>query len=79
MSGYGDKQSEGAKYLDKLVDEKSAAEFLSYSTRALQNWRLRGGGPPYVKVSSRSVRYRLRELIAWSEDHLQTSTSDTVK
>lgn len=63
-------------YLDRLLNEKEAAEFLNYSVRALQNWRLRGGGPRYVKVSSRSVRYRRRDLLAWVEEHLRSNTSD---
>ena len=63
-------------YLDQLINEVEAAKFLGYSVRALQNWRVRGGGPSYVKVSARSVRYRRRELISWSESRRQTSTSD---
>ena len=50
-------------YLDSLLNEREAAKFLGYSTRALQNWRTRGGGPSYVKISVRSVRYRRRDLI----------------
>ena len=46
-------------HLDRLISENEAAQFLGYTVRALQNWRLRGGGPKFVKVSSRSVRYRL--------------------
>lgn len=53
--------------LDQLMDEKQAADLLCYSVRALQNWRCRGGGPKYVKVSARSVRYRRRDLLAWIE------------
>ena len=63
-------------YLDRLVNEKEAAEFLGYTVRALQNWRIRGGGPKFVKVSSRSVRYRLRDLLEWSESKLVSSTSE---
>jgi len=63
-------------YLDRLLNEKEAAEFLNYSVRALQNWRLRGGGPRFVKVSSRSIRYRRRDLLAWIEEHLRSSTSE---
>jgi len=61
--------------LDRLIDERQAASFLGYTVRALQNWRIRGGGPLFVKVSSRSVRYRMRDLIEWTHSHLQTSTS----
>ena len=61
---------------DRLLNEREAAAFLGYTIRALQNWRLRGGGPTYVKVSERSIRYRRRELMAWVEERLRTSTSD---
>lgn len=44
--------------ISELVNEREAASILCYSVRALQNWRHRGGGPRFVKVSSRSVRYR---------------------
>jgi len=63
-------------YLDRLISEGDAAEFLGYTVRALQNWRVRGGGPRFVKVSSRSVRYRRRDLIEWAEQHLRSHTSD---
>ena len=44
--------------------ETEAAEFLGHSVRALQNWRSRGGGPEFIRVSARSIRYRRRDLIA---------------
>lgn len=62
-------------YADRLINEQEAANFLGYSVRALQNWRLRGGGPQYVRVSRRSVRYRRRDLIAFSEERLEAHTS----
>ncbi len=64
-------------YLDRLINEIEAAEFLAYSVRALQNWRVRGGGPEYIKVSKRSIRYRRRELIAWAAERLQRTTSES--
>jgi predicted DNA-binding transcriptional regulator AlpA len=64
------------EYLDSLIDESEAARFLGYSVRSLQNWRVRGGGPRFVKVSARSVRYRRRELIRWSEARLVSSTAE---
>lgn len=63
-------------YYDRLVNEKEAAAFLGYTVRALQNWRIRGGGPKFVKVSARSIRYRFRDLLEWSESLLVSSTSE---
>lgn len=61
--------------LDQLMDEREAASILCYSVRALQNWRHRGGGPQFVKVSARSVRYRRRDLLAWVESRIVANTS----
>jgi len=63
-------------YLDRLMDEREAAGLLCYSVRALQNWRVRGGGPRFVKVSGRSVRYRRRDLLAWIEERTRSNTSE---
>jgi len=62
-------------YFDRLITERDAADFLGYTMRALQNWRLRGGGPAFVKVSGRSIRYRRRDLRAWVESKLSAHTS----
>jgi predicted DNA-binding transcriptional regulator AlpA len=62
-------------FLDRLMDEREAAGFLCYSVRALQNWRVRGGGPRFVKVSGRSVRYRRRDLMQWIDERTRSHTS----
>lgn len=61
---------------NQLMNERDAAAFLGYTVRALQNWRVRGGGPKFVKVSARSIRYRMRDLLDWIDAHTVTSTSD---
>jgi len=61
---------------EQLLREEEAARLLGYSARALQNWRLRGGGPVFIKVSARSVRYRRGDLASWVRSHARTSTSD---
>jgi len=60
---------------DQLMTEKQAACFLCYSQRALQNWRVRGGGPEYVKVNGNSVRYQIRDLTTWIDARKQKHTS----
>ena len=62
-------------YFDRLIDEKEAANYLCYSVRALQNWRVRGGGPMFVKVSGRSVRNTHRDLQKWIVDKRVANTS----
>lgn len=63
-------------YLDQLLTETEAASFLNYSIYALRNWRVRGGGPQFVKVSKRSIRYRRRDLKSWSVERLRNNTSE---
>ncbi|WP_417487728.1 helix-turn-helix transcriptional regulator [Maricaulis sp.] len=59
-----------------LLDESVAAGFLSISPRTLRNWRTRGNGPKFVKISARCIRYRMRDLLAWSDKRTRRSTSD---
>lgn len=59
-----------------LLSEKEVAELLGFSPRTLQAWRVRGGGPEYVEVSSRCIRYRRCDLDAWIEERRRRSTSD---
>ena len=61
--------------LDQLLTEKEAAELICYTPRALQNWRVRGGGPKYVKVSARSIRYQRRDVLNWIDEHKRGNTS----
>ena len=63
-------------YLSRMINEHEAAIYIGHSVRALQNWRVRGGGPIYVKVSARSIRYRRRDLVAWVESRLVSNTSE---
>ena len=62
-------------HLDRLITETEAAEFLNFSISTLRNWRVKGQGPEFIKVSQRTVRYRRRELNAWSE-RLRRSNSN---
>jgi predicted DNA-binding transcriptional regulator AlpA len=58
-----------------LLDETGAAKLLGMKPRTLSAWRHRGGGPEYVRISSRCVRYPVAALEAWIADRATTSTS----
>jgi predicted DNA-binding transcriptional regulator AlpA len=62
--------------LEALRPEREAADFLGVTTRALQKWRMRGTGPRFVRISGRCVRYRRRDLIAWAEERVKSSTAE---
>lgn len=59
-----------------LLSERDAASQLGLTPRTLQSWRIKGGGPPFVRVSSRCIRYRPEDLATWAAERLRTSTSD---
>lgn len=63
-------------YWHSLIDEKVAAEFCGLTDRTLQAYRQRGGGPKYVQVSVRCIRYRRINLREWAEARMRTGTSD---
>lgn len=62
---------------DCLLTEGQTGELINVPVRTLQTWRLRGGGPPFVKLG-RSIRYRRWNLIRWIEEHTMNSTSQLV-
>ncbi|WP_430403136.1 helix-turn-helix transcriptional regulator [Hyphomonas sp.] len=59
-----------------LLTESQAAYLLNLSPRTLRNWRHRGGGPKFVKHSSRCIRYRRADLSEWISQRVRKSTSD---
>ena len=63
-------------YWNALIDERAAGDFLGLAARTMQAIRQRGGGPKYISISARCIRYRRLDLRAWSEARLKTSTSD---
>ena len=61
--------------LDRRMTEKEAALYLGHSVRTLQKWRGIGGGPEYVRVSARSIRYTRRLIQEWMERRIVANTS----
>ena len=61
---------------DSLLTPQQAADFLGLSTRFLEMRRYRGGGPEFIRVSGRCVRYLRSDLISWIDARRRTSTSD---
>lgn len=61
---------------DALLLTPEVAFLLGLSPRTLEALRLRGGGPPFVAVTPKAIRYRRRDLEAWIDARIRTSTSD---
>lgn len=58
-----------------LLDERALAAYLGLTRRAVQAWRLRGGGPKFIKVG-RSVRYRPADIEDWLSAREFENTSE---
>ncbi len=65
-----------SNYWQALINEKEAADFLGLSDRAMQKMRQTGGGAPFIRISSRCLRYRRIDLRTWAEARMRSSTSD---
>jgi len=44
-----------------------AAEYLGVTPDTIRGWRLRGGGPPFVRVGPKLCRYAREDLDAYVE------------
>ncbi|MBK1717606.1 helix-turn-helix transcriptional regulator [Thiocystis violacea] len=59
--------------LRRRLTEREAAAELGISFRTLQQWRVRGVGPSFLKIG-RAVRYDAESLEAWLSQHVHTNT-----
>jgi hypothetical protein len=57
-----------------LLYPAEAACLMALSARTLEGLRLRGTGPPFVRLN-RAVRYRREDVIAWIDKRRFNSTS----
>jgi hypothetical protein len=63
-------------YWNDLITSEVASDVIGVTERGLEAWRARGGGPEFVRVSSRCIRYRRIDIKRWADDRLRRSTSD---
>ena len=57
----------------KLFDTKAAADYIGHSEGTLQNWRVTGGGPVFIKPRKK-VFYLRKDLDEWL---VRNGTSNT--
>ena len=60
---------------EEIVREEPAADIVDLSVSTLQKMRVRGDGPPFLKIG-RSVRYRVSDLQAWAASKRVRCTSE---
>ena len=56
------------------LSPSDAAAYMSVSTQFLQALRTDGGGPKYVKLSAKMIRYERAALDAWLVERAHKST-----
>lgn len=49
------------------LNESEAADLIGYHHKTLTLWRIRGVGPPYLRLQTGAIRYLQTDLIAWME------------
>lgn len=60
---------------DQLWDEGQLAAYRGCAVSSIQKERVRGDGPPFVKLG-RLVRYRPEDVRAWVAERVVNSTSE---
>lgn len=55
----------------QIVRVEIAARILGLSKSVLDRWRLKGIGPPWIRLGSKTVGYPLDALHQWIEDNTQ--------
>lgn len=58
-----------------LFTEKEVEELTGIPQTTLRTRRVRGGGPPFIKIGSR-VYYSYDDIVAYINDRRRTSTAD---
>lgn len=58
-----------------LMTPAAAAARLSVTAKVLERWRGTGGGPRYVRLTSKTIRYRAEDLDAFVAGRVQASTA----
>lgn len=62
--------------LQTILNTKQAAEYLGMSKAFLERDRCYGAQIPFIKLGSRSIRYRLVDLDTYIEQQVRKSTCD---
>lgn len=64
--------------LVKQIGSDKAANLLDVSERTLEKWRREGGGPKFVRISHKLVRYRICDLREFQESRLRENNITAV-
>ena len=68
--------SSDVSFWNSFINERDAADFLGLSDRTLQAFRQDGGGPKFVRFSSRCIRYTRLRCKKWADERAANSTTE---
>jgi predicted DNA-binding transcriptional regulator AlpA len=60
----------------EILLTREAAAHLRAAESTLEKWRIRGDGPPFIRIGPRKIAYRLSDLDSWLETRRSRSTSE---
>lgn len=63
-------------WLEEAVDTRAASKMTGVPVQTLETWRSRGGGPKFLKLGAKTVRYQRRELLDWMVRRQCSRTAD---
>ncbi|WP_419755986.1 helix-turn-helix domain-containing protein [Brevundimonas sp.] len=63
----------------ELLTIQAAADFLRVHRSFLDRRRVAGGGPQYIRMSARVIRYAAEDLERWLETNRRVNTSQAVE
>jgi predicted DNA-binding transcriptional regulator AlpA len=61
---------------DELLNTSAVARWLGLSTPFLEIGRSRGYGPRFVRLSTRRIRYRRSDVLAWLAERTHAATAE---
>lgn len=59
--------------LNEYLTTEEASQFLKVGKSTLEQLRLNGGGPKFVRFGSKLIRYQVDDLVAWGKRYSSTS------
>jgi predicted DNA-binding transcriptional regulator AlpA len=62
---------------NRILSTTEAAKVIGLSPRTLPGLRLRGEGPPFIKLSGRRVGYLESDLTTWIQSQRRRSTCES--
>lgn len=67
----------GAGAIEQLLTPEQVSAITGLAEQTLAHYRVSGGGPAYIRISARCIRYREGDLRQWISDRYVSSTTET--